>query len=305
MAISWHYYRFCDLLIRSAFPLPALIGCREGGCADVEITRGDVYEVNDAAHSDWAVMRIEVPGGQVFVSEGHTIRVAAPAELCEACLQQYTLGPGLGMLCHQRNLLPLHASAVQFGNGCVAFVGPSGVGKSTMAAMLALSGCGIMADDMCVLQVSTASEYVFALPTVRSLRLREDVAWNLCGERWGDSLRPDAFGKFSLTPHNEPISRPVPLISLCVLMPTPTPGAIRLDPLDGFDAFRAVIESVHWSGADEHAEYLEQIIRLSAATSNFVPVCRLTLPRGYDRLDELVNHLSAIPDFSKRCPLTF
>ncbi|HVS62368.1 MAG TPA: hypothetical protein VMT85_02575 [Thermoanaerobaculia bacterium] len=41
----------------------------------------------------------------------------------------------------------LHASAVAFGAGAVAFVGPSGVGKSTLCAELVRAGCAFVADD--------------------------------------------------------------------------------------------------------------------------------------------------------------
>lgn len=41
----------------------------------------------------------------------------------------------------------LHASAVSFGARAVAFVGPSGMGKSTLCAGLVRSGCSFVADD--------------------------------------------------------------------------------------------------------------------------------------------------------------
>jgi hypothetical protein len=41
----------------------------------------------------------------------------------------------------------LHASAVSFGDRAVAFVGHSGIGKSTLCAGLVRSGCGFVADD--------------------------------------------------------------------------------------------------------------------------------------------------------------
>lgn len=46
-----------------------------------------------------------------------------------------------------RGVPVLHASAVSFGDRAVAFIGPSGVGKSTLCAGLVRSGCGFVADD--------------------------------------------------------------------------------------------------------------------------------------------------------------
>lgn len=285
----WNYYRFCDLVVRSTFPLPALIKC-SGETADVEITRVSRSSGRPSPRS----MRIDVPGGQVLVTEGRRIWVTAPPDASNVCLQQYAIGPGLGTLCLQRNLLPLHASAILLQGTCVVFVGPSGVGKSTTAAMLSRSGHQVMADDLCVLQVNEAQPEVLAHSTVQSLRLREDVVRTLCESLRDARPQPDAFGKFSLTPELEPRTSPAPVGCVCVLVPSRASDPIRLEHLRGFNAFRAVVESVHWCGPDECTEYREQILRLGAITSNKVPVCRLVLPRRYDQGEELVAQVSAV-----------
>ena len=48
--------------------------------------------------------------------------------------------------------LTLHASAVAFGGGAVAFLASSGAGKSTLAMALAGRGCRLMADDTVMLE---------------------------------------------------------------------------------------------------------------------------------------------------------
>jgi hypothetical protein len=63
----------------------------------------------------------------------------------------YLLGPVLGLLLRLRGVTCLHASAVSFGDGVVAFVGSEGAGKSTTAAALARQGCGIVSDDVVAL----------------------------------------------------------------------------------------------------------------------------------------------------------
>jgi hypothetical protein len=49
---------------------------------------------------------------------------------------------------YMRGSLVLHASAVQVGDRIIAFVGPSGRGKSTMAAIMCASGARILTDDL-------------------------------------------------------------------------------------------------------------------------------------------------------------
>ncbi len=60
----------------------------------------------------------------------------------------YLLGPILGLVLRLRGVVCLHASAVAFGDRCVAFVGPEGAGKSTIAGMFARLGHAIVSDDI-------------------------------------------------------------------------------------------------------------------------------------------------------------
>lgn len=63
----------------------------------------------------------------------------------------YLLGPILGLLLRLRGVTCLHASAVAFGDRCVAFVGSEGAGKSTTAAAFARQDYGVLSDDIVAL----------------------------------------------------------------------------------------------------------------------------------------------------------
>ncbi|PZF85493.1 hypothetical protein [Jiangella anatolica] len=59
-----------------------------------------------------------------------------------------TAGALLSFLVTVRGEMVLHASAVQVGSGAVAFVGRSGMGKSTMATLLCAAGGALITDDV-------------------------------------------------------------------------------------------------------------------------------------------------------------
>ncbi|MCP4397035.1 MAG: hypothetical protein GY801_07015 [bacterium] len=59
----------------------------------------------------------------------------------------------LGALLHQRELLPLHGSAIKVNDGVCVFVGLSGNGKSTVAAAFRQRGYQVLADDVCVVSI--------------------------------------------------------------------------------------------------------------------------------------------------------
>jgi len=88
----------------------------------------------------------------------------------------------------------LHAAAVDTPEGVVAFAGPSGVGKSTLALELVRRGCPLFADDMLTLRKDIS--YVRAYPATPHMTVSEDLPEavdldelgpslaELAGERW-------------------------------------------------------------------------------------------------------------------------
>src|SRR5271156_6346684 len=90
------------------------------------------------------VARYLVCGGREIVVD---LAASAPA----LDVRGYLLGSIFVVLCQQRGLLPLHASAIAGKSGVAAFLGNSGQGKSTLAAHLAQRGFRVLADDVCLI----------------------------------------------------------------------------------------------------------------------------------------------------------
>lgn len=94
---------------------------------------------------------LRVPGtGRFYVRDGEEVIIEPEAGAPELNIRAYLLGNIFSVLCHQRGLLPLHASAITSRHGAVAFLGDSGVGKSSLAAVLGRRGYPIVADDICL-----------------------------------------------------------------------------------------------------------------------------------------------------------
>ena len=77
---------------------------------------------------------------------GETIWMTFETTLEDACT--YLVGPILAAALRLRGDYSLHASAVRFARGAVAFAGPHGAGKSTLAAALGRAGHAVVADDI-------------------------------------------------------------------------------------------------------------------------------------------------------------
>ena len=82
------------------------------------------------------------------VSRGKQICVWPAAGATQKDIEIFLFGPAWAALCHQRGLLPLHASAIVTRGGITAFAGDCGAGKSTTAALMGLLGYALVADDI-------------------------------------------------------------------------------------------------------------------------------------------------------------
>jgi hypothetical protein len=160
----------------------------------VSITLGQVPQYVSApvfstpsctASSHEVILRIPTVA-TFYVGKGNRV-VIEPSPGCEESeIRAYLLANIFAILCHQQRLLPLHASAVRFGEGAVAFLGDSGAGKSTLAAMLVARGFPLVADDICLLDPEAeASQRV--IPIAPWLKL------------WGNSLQAMGHDRKGLT----------------------------------------------------------------------------------------------------------
>src|SRR5437773_792073 len=148
-------YRAYGLNISSEIECPELV--LANGAADVRVRFGPVPE------------RLENPGGlgawyqvseqellltphhvaHFWVTNGRDVVIQRAPNASDEDIRAFLLGSVFGGLLYQRGYLPLHASAIETHLGAVAFAGPVGLGKSTLAAVLHKRGYPVVADDLC------------------------------------------------------------------------------------------------------------------------------------------------------------
>jgi hypothetical protein len=152
--------------------------------------------------------------GRYSVSDGNDVVVEAKPNADPALLRLHIFASIMGMICHQRGLLVLHASAVAFGNTAVAFTGPPGAGKSTIAAHCLAGGGRLVADDVLVLSFDEKGG-VLAHPGMPNVKLWRDALTSL--GRDADGLRPDWFRAEKFHLPADDVQTSIPLARLFVL----------------------------------------------------------------------------------------
>ena len=109
----------------------------------------------------------------------------------------------------------LHGSAVELDGRALAFVGPSGQGKSTMAAILCAAGAGLVTDDVLPLgfdETGREDTGVYCLRAASEIRLREKAA--SLARRFGeDAVRVTADDRYAVAPRTSTLQR-IPLAAI-------------------------------------------------------------------------------------------
>jgi hypothetical protein len=100
--------------------------------------------------------------GLALISPDGALVHCAPPSIEPWRWQQFLVGRVLPWAALLRGFEVFHASAVRVGEEAVAFVGPSGAGKTSLALQLVLRGAGFFADD--VLALDRTAERVRAHP---------------------------------------------------------------------------------------------------------------------------------------------
>ncbi len=229
---------------------------------------------------------IDAPAGRLLVSGGSSILIAPKDGAAAEAIRPVLIGSALAVLCHQRGLTPLHASAVIWRGDALAFAGASGAGKSTLAAQFAALGAPMIADDLCAVGPGAQEALVHA--GVTRLKLAADsLAWIGRDARGLDTV-PQSRSRFALPAPGPEGPGPWPLRRIYVLAEGEGDGEVQI--LKGAQAVAAVLNTIHRGPTAramglagqvfDHAVHIAracQIVRLAQAGAVGAPERRLRL----------------------------
>src|SRR5262245_40242577 len=211
------------------------------------------------------------------VSTGRRIRVWPVAGAMQKDIELFLFGPVWATLCHQRGVLPLHASAIMAKRGIAAFAGHSGAGKSTLAAFMGAFGYEVVTDD--ILPISFGQNSVpGAWRYLRCLRLRGNPIIQLeltSTETVSERLDKE---KYFVRPASAAADKWNRLERVYLLEIDPTISSVVIDRLTGTEAVRVMIEQTYHFHFIVGSRRFQDHLAVCTHLASEIPIYRLRRP---------------------------
>lgn len=168
---NYYKYKAYNLVIHSTVELPALREYMEG-TPDVVIEEvSELIQLKEEGKEEFMLSVKEV--GRYYIAEGRKIEFERLKGVKDESIAVFLLGWCIGIILLQRDILPIHGSAVAKAGKCILFAGASGAGKSTIATKLKEKGFKLINDDICAISFDERKKPFVHLGQ-RYTRLRKD-----------------------------------------------------------------------------------------------------------------------------------
>lgn len=281
--------------------LPLALGV-DPGSADFAFATGEATDPPFERPSDDVVAELIVDGYPWYtfcrLEDGYVCRMTGIADfVIDADLKRVVCHPLVG---GRTNVIPivipgtvlafllamggrcvLHGSAVEMAGRALAFVGASGQGKSTMAAIFCADGASLVADDVLHVDLDQGgpeTSSVHCLRSGREIRLREKSA--SLADRFGLSVtvRVTEDDRHAVAPTASKLGR-LPLAAIVLPRPDRQHPSVRARTLDDAEASLWLgryqrIEG--WQDRDQLRRHFIDVGRIVAS----VPVFEVAVPWG-------------------------
>ena len=180
-----------------------------------------------------------------------------------------------------------HASVVTVPGGAVAFLGKTGMGKSTLAASFALNEAAFLTDDALLVEESASG--CRAMPSHASLRLWDDSVAALVDGRIAKASAISYSSKARLLAGDALAysDEPQPLLAAYVLE-RQNAAIVTIRALTGLDRYMAWLGNSFLLDIEDH-ELLAQHFEWTHRISGAIPTFALDYPRDYGILPQVRN----------------
>ncbi|SEF17122.1 hypothetical protein [Jiangella alba] len=265
-----------DVDIRWGDPVPLTTHAPAGRVLAHLETDQPYYTFTQVADGGW-LLRFYRTCDFVVAPDGRSVRVHVVEGADPGIAGILTAGALLSFLVTIRGDVVLHASAVQIGGGAVAFVGRSGMGKSTMATLMCAAGGELITDDVLRLDDDGDGRPVCRLGATE-LRLRKSAAELVEQFAVAPSSRLTSDARDALSVAASRADR-VPLAGIVFPLPDRERTSIELTRMGAMDALITLLRFPRLLGWTD-PEILDRQFQQAGELVERVPVFVAHVPWG-------------------------
>ncbi|RLL42775.1 aldolase [Oceanobacillus piezotolerans] len=230
----------------------------------------------------------QVPEVAIFkIENGNTISVSPYPNTHDDQIRLYLLGTCMGAILMQRNILPLHGSAIAINGKAYAIVGDSGAGKSTLASAFLKRGYQLLSDDVIALTLNER-EIPIVTPSYPQQKLWQESLNHFGME--SQKLRPiiERETKFAVPVKSQFISRPMPLAGVIELTKKES-GQTEIMPIQDLERLHKIFTHTYRNFLIQRFGIMEWHFNTSAKMVNKLDFFQIRRPESHFTAYELVD----------------
>lgn len=290
--MKYNYHAF-GLNIQSEIELPELLTAKNN-YTDIQIrfgkvpnkleqceTTGFCFQIGRSAFllkKENTANYIALDGKQVIIEKkGHALNED---------IRLFLLTTVFGALFQQRDLLPLHASAVRSGDKCILFCGASGSGKSTLIRALMKKGYDLISDDVCVIS-ENGQGHPIVHPGYPMLKLWKDALSKLDEDAASLTRVRQVVHKYFVPAQNQYHEHPLKIKNIYILRPW-NQKEIQVSRINGGRKFNLLKKMTYRLKFSKALGKEGDQFKLLGLIGNRVPLAEIKRPQKPFMLDELV-----------------
>ena len=257
----------------------------ERGVHHIRVSRRTAPDIFRVAYYDGTRIYVDAAGTRVWALGPNDATIEDTAT--------YLLGPTLGFVLRLRGVTCLHASAVAIGGKAVAFVGPSGFGKSSLAAAFAKRGHAVLTDDVAPLEEAQESFAIW--PAYPRVRLWPRSVESLFGAEDALPRITPSWDKRFLALDGERFhfqAKPLDVAAIYLLADRETQRAPRIEAVQGRDALISLVANTYTTYLLDRAMRAREFDVLGRLTRNVI-VRRAVPAEDFARIGALCDAIEA------------
>ncbi|MGM8364875.1 aldolase [Virgibacillus sp. W0181] len=296
-----YIYKAFGLTIASEFYLPELVAAENRSTVDLVIEKRNLTSVWEKVKQDEKrflvhdnICYFEVPGLAIYsIEDGKRICVTPLMDAEEDRIRIYLLSSCMAAVLIQRQILPMHGSAIEIDGKAYGIVGRSGAGKSTIASAFLQKGFRLISDDLLPITFTEANTPVIT-PAFPHQKLWEESLHNyeLDTNHYQPLVRNGR--KYAIPVNQQFVNQPLPLHGIIELVKTEEPS-IDWNPVNKFERLRLLYKHTFRKSILFQYDLIEWHFEAMSKLSNQITIHQIKRPTNrftpYELADIVLHHI--------------